>query len=138
MDAKSLLLAYLSAVRDAPRAAALFAEDGAIELPYLYSLRVPARFAGRQEIELFLRGLLGLYPDFAFGPDETRVLIDTPDRVYAEYVAHGRAAATGRQVHSLFAGYVVAKGGRIVLLREAFNVFAMAQAQLPALKAGQG
>jgi len=46
-------------------------------------------------------------------------------------VAHARAAATGRTVHHLFTGYLVAKDGEISLLRESFNPPAMAQAQLP-------
>ena len=42
-----------------------------------------------------------------------------------------RAAATGRTVHHLFTGYLVAEAGEIKLLRETFNPLAMAQAQLP-------
>ncbi|HEY3654640.1 MAG TPA: NAD(P)H-dependent oxidoreductase [Steroidobacteraceae bacterium] len=42
-----------------------------------------------------------------------------------------RAAATGRTVHHLFTGYLVAKADEIKLLRETFNPLAMAQAQLP-------
>jgi hypothetical protein len=30
----------------------------------------------------------GLYLDFAFKPEDTHVLIDTPEQVFAEYVAH--------------------------------------------------
>ncbi|MFG2525650.1 hypothetical protein [Streptomyces sp. NPDC048527] len=37
-NAHELLLAYLDSVADPDKAAALFAEDGAIELPYLTSL----------------------------------------------------------------------------------------------------
>jgi hypothetical protein len=36
-------------------------------------------------------------------------------------------AATGRTVHHLFTGYLVAKAGEIKLLRETFNPLAMAQ-----------
>jgi hypothetical protein len=46
-------------------------------------------------------------------------------------VGHGRAAATGRTLHQLFTGYLVAGAGEIKLLRESFNPLAMAQAQLP-------
>jgi hypothetical protein len=56
---------------------------------------------------------------------------DTPETTFAEYVAHARAAATGRTLHQLFTGYLVAEAGQIKLLRESFNPLAMAQAQLP-------
>src|ERR1700730_9672269 len=51
--------------------------------------------------------------------------------VSRELPAHARAAATGRAVHHLFTGYLVAEAGKIKLLRETFNPLAMAQAQLP-------
>jgi hypothetical protein len=75
--------------------------------------------------------LLKLYPNFAFAPDDTHVLIETPEKTFAEYVGHGRAAATGRTLHQLFTGYLVAEAGEIKLLRESFNPLAMAQARLP-------
>ncbi len=106
-DSKALMLEYLASIRDPERAAALFADDGVFELPFLRSLGVKPRYAGRREIVALLHQLLNLYP------------------------AHARAAATGRTVHHLFAGYLVAKDGEISLLRESFNPLAMAQAQLP-------
>ena len=130
-DSKALLLEYLAAIRDPERAASLFAEDAVFELPFLHSLGVGPRYAGRQEITGLLRQLLTLYPNFAFKPGDTRVLIETPEKTFAEYVAHARAAATGRTVHHLFTGYLVAERGQIKLLRETFNPLAMAQAQLP-------
>ena len=130
-DSKSLLLNYLASVRDPERAASLFAEDGVFELPFLRSLGVEPRYAGRGEITALVHKLLELYPDFAFAPDEVRVLIETPEKTFAEYVAHARAAATGRTAHHLFTGYLVAEAGEIKLLRETFNPLTMAQAQLP-------
>ncbi len=130
-DSKALLLEYLASVRDPERAASLFAEDAAFELPFLRSLGVEPRYIGRDEIAALLRQLLNLYPDFAFTPEDIDVLIETPEKTFAEYVAHARAAATGRTVHHLFTGYLVAKAGEIKLLRETFNPLAMAQAQLP-------
>jgi uncharacterized protein len=130
-DSKALLLEYLASIRDPERAASLFAEDGAFELPFLRSLGVAPRYAGRREITALLRQLLALYPNFSFAPDDTHILIETPEKTFAEYVAHARAAATGRTVHHLFTGYLVAEGGEIRLLRETFNPLATAQAQLP-------
>jgi len=130
-DSKALLLDYLAAIRDPERAASLFANDGAFELPFLRSLGVEPRYSGRGEIITLLAQLLKLYPNFAFAPDDIHILIETPEKTFAEYVAHARAAATGRTVHHLFTGYLVAKAGEIKLLRETFNPLAMAQAQLP-------
>jgi len=130
-NSKTLLLDYLASVRDPEQAASLFAEDGVFELPFLRSLGVEPRYTGRGEITALVTKLLELYPNFAFAPDETRVLIETPEKTFAEYVAHARAAATGRTAHHLFTGYLVAEAGEIRLLRETFNPLTMAQAQLP-------
>jgi hypothetical protein len=130
-DSKALLLEYLASVRDPERAASLFANDGVFELPFLRSLGVAARYSGRREIAALLHKLLELYPNFAFAPAETHIHIETPEKSFAEYVAHAQAAATGRTVHHLFTGYLVAEAGQIKLLRETFNPLAMAQAQLP-------
>src|SRR5882724_1752495 len=48
-----------------------------------------------------------LYLDFGFKPQDTKVLIETPDQVFAEYMTHARAAGTGRVIHHLFAGRLV-------------------------------
>ena len=130
-DSKALLLDYLASIGDPERAAALFAKDAVFELPFLRSLGVEPRYKGRGEITALLHQLLQLYPNFAFAPKDIRVLIDTPEKTFAEYVAHARAASTGRTVHHLFTGYLVAQKGEIKLLRETFNPLAMAQAQLP-------
>ena len=130
-DSKALLLEYLVSIRDPERAAAPFADDGAFELPFLRSLGVGARYTGRREIAALLHQLLKLYPNFAFAPDDIRILIETPEKTFAEYLVHARAAATGRTLHQLFTGYLVAEAGEIKLLRETFNPLAQAQAQLP-------
>ena len=105
-DAKTLLLEFLAAVTRGRDAAALFAEDGALELPFLHSLGIPWRHRGRQAI-------------------------DTPEQVFAEYMAHTTAKATGRTLHHLFAARLVAENGMIKLVRESLNVVAAAQALLP-------
>jgi hypothetical protein len=65
-DSKSPLLDYLASVRDPERAASFFAEDGVFELPFLRSLGVEPRYAGRGEITALVHKLLELYTDFAF------------------------------------------------------------------------
>jgi hypothetical protein len=52
-------------------------------------------------------------------------------QVFAEYTAHPTVAATGRTLHHLFAGRLVAENGLIKLLRESLNPFTAAQAILP-------
>ncbi len=99
---KALLLDYLASVRDPERAASLFADDGVFELPFLRSLGVEPRYTGRGEISALVHKLLEIYPNFAFAPDDTRILIETPDKTFAEYVGRGRAAATGRTAHHLW------------------------------------
>ena len=128
---KALLLEYLASVRDPERAASLFADDGVFELPFLRSLGLEPRYTGRREIAGLVHKLLEIYPEFAFSPDDTSILIETPEKTFAEYQAHARAAATGRTAHHLFTGYLVAEAGKIKLLRESFNPLTMAQAQLP-------
>src|SRR6266849_11111162 len=102
MNSNTLLLKYLGSIGDPDRAAALFAEDGALELPFLRSLGVGARYSGRREIATLLHQLHKLYPDVAFAPDDIHVLIETPQKTFAEYVTHATAAATGRRAHLLF------------------------------------
>ena len=130
-DSKALLLDYLASIRDPERAASLFADDGVFELPFLRSLGVEPRYTGRRAIAGLLHRLRELYPDLVFAPDDIHILIDTPEKTFAEYVTHARAAATGRTLHQMFTGYLVAEDGEIKLLRESFNPLAQAQAQLP-------
>ena len=130
-DAKTLLLEFLAAVTRGQNAAALFAEDGAVELPFLHSLGIPWRHRGRQAISELQASLAGLYRDFAFRPEDTHVLIDTPEQVFAEYMAHTTARATGRTLHHMFAARLVAENGLIKLVGESLNVVAAAQALLP-------
>src|SRR5258708_13224030 len=127
-DSKALLLKYLGSIGDPDRAAALFAEDGASELPFLRSLGVGARYAGRREIAALLHQLRKLYPDIAFAPNDINVFIETPDKTFAEYVTHMRSAATGRLLHHLFTGYLAAQSAKTKLPRETFNPLAMTTA----------
>ena len=130
-DAKTLLLEFLAAVTHGQDVAALFAEDGALELPFLHSVGIPWRHRGRRAIRELQVSLAGLYLDFAFKPEDTHVFIDTPEQVFAEYMAHTTAKATGRTLHHLFAARLVAESGLIKLVRESLNVVAAAQALLP-------
>ena len=107
-DPHRLLLEYLLAFQDPEKASSVFADDGVFELPYLVSVGVEPRAQGRDNIRGFISGVLDLYPDFSFDAKDVTVLIDTPTQAFAEYVAHPTAAATGRQVHHLLMGRIVA------------------------------
>ena len=113
-DAKTLLLDLLAVIPNGRKCAALFAEDGVLELPYLHSLGIPARHQGREAIANFFDFVGGtLFSGFGFSPENVTVLIDTKDQVFAEYLTDARAAATGRLIHHLFAGRLVAEGGAV-------------------------
>jgi hypothetical protein len=113
------------------RSQLFFTDDGAVELPFLYSLGIEPRYQGHAAIKDFYDLVKQLYPDFAFKPEDIHVLIETPDQVFAEYIAHTTAAATSRLIHHLYAARLIAERGKIKLLRESLNVIAVAQALNP-------
>ena len=129
-DATTLLKEFLGNIRDPEKASALFAEDGAFEMPFFVSLGLPDRFEGPEGVRGLITTVLEYYPDFEFKDEDITVLIETPDEVFAEYVVHATAAATGRLAHHLFMGRLVAENGQIKLIREALNTVAAASALL--------
>ena len=129
-DATTLLKEFLGNIRDPENASALFAEDGAFEMPFFVSLGLPSRFEGPEGVKGFITTVLEYYPDFEFKDEDITVLIETLDEVFAEYVVHATAAATGRLAHHLFMGRLVAENGQIKLIREALNTVAAASALL--------
>jgi hypothetical protein len=130
-DAKTLLKEFLGNIRDPEKASALFAEDGAFEMPFFVSLGLPTRFEGPQGVKGLITTVLEYYPDFEFKDEDITILIDTPNQVFAEYAVHATAAATGRLGHHLFMGRLVAHNGHITLIREGLNTIAAASALLP-------
>jgi hypothetical protein len=78
-NATELLTAYLAQIQDPAAAAALFADDGVIELPW-----VDARAQGPAAIEKFLAGLLAKVPDFRC--KNIRIWIQTPDQALVQEV----------------------------------------------------
>jgi len=128
-DAKKLLLDLLAVIPDGEKSAAFFAEDGVMELPYLHAIGIPTRYQGHAAIREFFNFVCAtLYPDLRFKPEDIKVLIETPEQVFAEYLTHTKAARTARILHHLFAGRLVAKKGKIKLLRESLITIAAAQA----------
>lgn len=115
MTAKELLSEYLENIQNPQKEAELFAEDGAIELPYFKSVNIPPRYKGKQQIETFISDLLKQAPTFKF--INIKVLIDTPEQVFAEYEVN--TIFNGKPYKQLYMGRLVSKNGKIILLREA-------------------
>ena len=126
--AKQLLQAYIDG--SAKEAAALFAENGALELPYLADLGVEPRYEGPKTIGAFLTFLHEkMYPNFKFV--DVKIYIDTPDQAFGEYTIHQKSGISGKDIHQRFFGHCVAASGKINLLREALNVLAAADGMFP-------
>jgi hypothetical protein len=126
--AKELLQHYING--SAQEAAALFADDGALELPYLADLGVEPRYEGPKNVEAFLTFLHEkMYPGFKF--IDVKIYIDTPDQAFGEYTIHQKSGISGKDVHQRFFGHCVVANGKIVLLREALNLLAAANGMFP-------
>ncbi|MYM89249.1 nuclear transport factor 2 family protein [Rugamonas sp. FT82W] len=121
-----LLNQYLSSIRNPAAAAALFAEDGVLELPYLASLGLPPRAQGPAAIENFITSLLKKVPDFQF--KNIRVLIEAGNQVFAEYDVEAIVVPTNGIYRQSYAGRLVASGEKISLLRESLDTVAAAKA----------
>jgi uncharacterized protein len=128
-NAKELMLEYTAfSFRDPKKAAEMFAEDGAFELPYLATFGFPSQYRGHDAIAGFFQSILDLFPGFQF--ENIKVLIDTPDQAFAEFEATAVSRKTGRTVHQLFFARLVAENGKIKLFREALNTFEVARANV--------
>jgi ketosteroid isomerase-like protein len=124
--ATALFHAYFASIQEPAAAAALFAADGVLELPYLQSLGIPARAQGPEAIQQFIAGLLSKVPDFRF--KNIRLLIETPDQAFGEYDVEAEVLSTGLIYKQSYAGRLVAANGKITLLREAMDTVAAAKA----------
>jgi len=119
--ASELLQAYLANIRNPAVAAALFADDGILELP-----PIKASAQGPAAIEKFIAGLLAKVPDFEFQPPT--FWIETPDKAFAEYSVQATVAHTGKLYKQTYAGVLIAEDGKIKRLREALDTAAAAEA----------
>lgn len=118
-----LLNAYLDNIQNPAAAAALFAEDGVLELP---SLGPNVRAVGPVAIEAFIGGLLKNVPDFRF--KDVQLFIETADQAFGEYSVEAKVLSTGKLYQQTYAGRLVAKDGKIALLREALDTLAASKA----------
>ena len=128
-NAKELMLEYTAfSFRDPKKAAEMFTEDGAFEIPYLATFGFPQQHKGRDALVGFFQSVLDIYPGFQF--ENVKVLIDTPDQAFAEFEATAVSTKTGRTVHQLFFARLVAENGKIKLFKEALNTLELAKANV--------
>ena len=129
-NAQELLEEFTAAsFRDPKKAAEMFTDDGAFEMPYLEGVGLPGRYEGREAIEGFFRSVRELYPDMDL--ENVKVMMDTPEQVFAEYEFTAQSSKTGRTIHLLFFGRLVAENGKIKLLRESVNLVELALGVFP-------
>jgi uncharacterized protein len=127
--ARDLLLEFLEAFSEPARAAALFAQEGVFESPYLQTVNIQSRLEGPREIEKFLTTLIGMVPDWKFL--NVQILMEDREQVFAEYEVHALASHTNRPFDQLFFGRLEKdENDKIKLLREAQNLVNTARALL--------
>jgi hypothetical protein len=114
--------------RDPEVMVSMFTEDGGLELPYLTDFGLPGRFAGAEGIAGAAQFLNQTFPGLRL--ENLKILIETPEQVFGEYEFTNISTVTGRTVHQLFFGRLVAENGKIKLLREANNSAETARALL--------
>jgi ketosteroid isomerase-like protein len=129
-DAKQLILDFTAfSFEDPATAAAMFAENGAIEIPYLSIFGLPTRYEGHQALIDLFKTVRDLYPGFKF--QNLQIVFDMPTQAFAEYELIAKSSKTGRSVRNLFSARLVAENGKIKLLREFLNAAEIARAILP-------
>ncbi|MEO6177144.1 MAG: nuclear transport factor 2 family protein [Flavobacterium circumlabens] len=127
--AKELLVGYLENINNPDTVIELFADDAAIELPYLKSLGMPWQMKGKDVLFEFLQNLPNMFPGFKF--ENVQILIDTPDQVFGEYDVHCTNGKTGLPYDQSYMGRLVADNGKIKLLREALNMAEVTKSFFP-------
>ena len=127
--AKELLLEYLENIGNPDKLVDLFAENGALELPYHASLGRTWRWQGRDVLHNFFKGVPQTFENFRF--QNIKILIETPDHVFAEYEVDTVANKTGRPYHQTYMGRLESENGKIKLIREALDMIAVARALFP-------
>jgi hypothetical protein len=83
---------------------------------------VNARAQAPEAIEKFIAGLLVNLPDFRF--KNIAILIRTDDQAFGEYQVEVPVLSTGKIYKQAYAGRLVAKDGKIKLLRGALDTLA--------------
>jgi uncharacterized protein len=87
------------------------------------------RYECRESVEGFFKFVRDLYPDMDF--HDLKIVCETPEVVVGEYEFTTKSSKTGRTIHQLFVGRLVAENGQIKLLRESINLVELALAIYP-------
>ncbi|MFC3559089.1 nuclear transport factor 2 family protein [Pedobacter jamesrossensis] len=127
--AKELLLDYMEHIGNPEIALELFSPEAVIELPFLNSLGMPWQWKGKNAIDVFLKGIPNLFPEFKFA--NVNIYIDTPNQVFAEYDVIGSVTATKLPYYQTYAGRLVADNGKILLLRESLDMIRVIKSMFP-------
>lgn len=112
------------------RCVALFAEDGVFDFPYMPTLGMPARFAGRDEVRTVLGLIVSHFPRFTVSNVDIHDLADGSG-LFVEYHVEATVAGSRQAYAQDYASRLVVEGGKIKLLREYLNIIATARALLP-------
>jgi uncharacterized protein len=107
----------------------MFAEDGVLEAPYFASFGLTWRFEGHQALRGTYLQFFELYRELRF--ENPRLICENPEVAVGEYEFIARSMKTGRKVHQLSIVTIVAKNGKIKLLREFQNIAEIALAIFP-------
>jgi hypothetical protein len=96
-NAKELMLEYTTfSFRDPKKAAEMFTEDGAFEMPYLATFGLPQQHKGHEGIAGFFQSMLDIFPGLQF--EKVKVLIDTPEGAIQCKGARSHATRSSRTV----------------------------------------
>ncbi len=120
-NAEELFNEYINNIGNPEYLASIFAEDGAIELPYMASMGKGWRTVGKENIQNMLTGLRESSPEFRFLNVKTHIV--TPNQVFAEYEVD--TLMIGKPYKQLYMGRLVAENGKIKLVREGMDLVAV-------------
>jgi ketosteroid isomerase-like protein len=119
-DAATVFAALLAAFErlDYDAVEALFAEDGAFDLPF--RANEPRRIAGQAAVGAFVRASMGEF--LAAIRFTVKRLYPCVDRewIVAEYASEGRTVTGGRYANA-YVGLMQVHDGRILLFKEHYN-----------------
>jgi ketosteroid isomerase-like protein len=110
--------------------AGLFAEEASLEFPYLSSVGFPTRTMGRDSIRAHVGTFLSAMEGYYLTDVRVYGALE-PGRVFAEYNVDATVKATGQSYCQRFFTVLLARGGKIVLLREYLDTVVVAKALLP-------
>ena len=108
----------------------LFADDGVFEFPYLSTLGMPNRFAGKTAVREVLNLIGSHFSAFTVSNVTIHELKDERG-LFIQYHTDTVLKGTERKYAQDYVTYLLEEGGKIKLLREYLNVIATARVLLP-------